>query len=146
MQQLIRLSTPIAAAGAVTTSLVLANRRNASADRVKAMLQPILKAGAVALTRDELVYLQQSVMVRWWLDANQQQAFCNQPIPVSECTAGVMGPLPVKPFTLKETDQFTLEVSATSGLIFTDAASPYVVKLSSLNVVLILYGNDDRHA
>lgn len=146
MQQITRLSIPINAATAATTSLVLSNRRKTVVDRVMVTLQPLVAAGKTPLTADELAFFRQSIMVRWWLDANQMQGFVNGPVPVDQLFSPQMGPIPVRPFTLKDTDQFTLEMSATSALVFTDAASPYVLKLSSLNVVFSLWGNDDREA
>jgi hypothetical protein len=144
MQQFVNITQAISSAAAVTKSLSLANRRRTAVDRVLATLQPILAAGKAPLTADELTFLNQSVLIRWWLDANQQAGFVNLPVPVQSLYSPQMGPIPVRPFVLKDTDQFTLEVSATNPALFTDAASPYVTKLSALNVVFILYGNDDR--
>lgn len=142
MQQLLRLSAQVAPDKPRLVSMTLADRRNMQVDRWQAYIRVIPKADGTIPSDADLRMLEAMVRLRISTDAQQRNLFTPQGVAVRAFQSRELGPVPVVPFGLLGSEQFTVEWDLDNNAfamnLFSQAAEVWVD--------LVLWGNDERKA
>ena len=142
MQQMLRISAQVAADKPRLVSMTLADRRNMNVDRWQAFIRVVPTADGTFPAAEAVNALESMVRLRLSTDAQQRNLFTPQGVPVKAFQSREIGPVPVVPFGLPSSEQFTLEWALENNAfamsLFSQAAEVWVD--------LVLWGNDERQA
>lgn len=142
MQQMLKLSAQIATDKPAQVSMTLADRKNMQVDRWQAFVRVTPKADGTIPSEADIRMLERMISLRLASDPQLRNLFTPQGVPVAAFQSREIGPVPVAPFVLQSSEQFTLEwtlnVNAFAMTLFTNAAEVWVD--------VVLWGNDERRA
>ncbi len=142
MQQLLRLPAQVAPDAPRLVSMTLADRRNLQVDRWQAYIRVVPQADGTVPSDADIRMLESMVRLRLSTDAQQRNLFTPQGVPVRAFQSRELGPVPVVPFGLMGSEQFTIEWDLDNNAF----AMQLFAQCAQVWVELVLWGNDDRKA
>jgi hypothetical protein len=144
MQKILSITSEILSTGSHINSNSLTTNEAQKISAISMFLKANPTAGGLVPTEAELQVLERMVSVRISKDPQQQNLFTKNFVAVAAFQSKELGFVPVTPFIMANSEQFTVEWQVLSNNVYLIPA--FVANSSGIYLDVILWGDDGRAA